>query len=250
MGEQSANGNPGPAPRELNPRARRRAWKQPVVRFWWLLAVVFALVAAGFAGSALAEWNHERSLITQGLAINATVQQAGEQTIPGRKQPPDTICILAFDWNGQPHVTRPKPLEGRTEFVAPRDTVRIFVNRADPDDWTASSQPGPLGQRLVGAEIAFGVALAAFAVTLFQRSKLLRAWRNGLALEALVVESRPTALAPRTGVLRCTPAEENDRRLFMVYMPGRAARPGSGERVWLLTRNAKSNSAHAAAWFE
>jgi hypothetical protein len=212
--------------------------------------MVLAVIAACFAGSALMEWNHERLLIHDGVAVDAIVQQAGEQTLPGRKQPPDTICILRFEWHGQPHVARPKALEGRTEFVAPRDAVRIFVNRNEPDDWTAATRPGPLNSRLVGAGLTFFVALMAAAIGGLLYGRTLQLWRNGQTIDALVVETQHSALAPLCAAVRCTPAEDSDRRLFTVYIPVRAGRLRPGDRVWLLSRGAKAAGAHAAAWFE
>ena len=241
---------PPPPPREMTKIVRRRAWKQPHVRFWWICAGVLYLIACGLATSALAEWNHERQLIRSGMAIDAVVQQAGEQTIPGRKQPPDTICILQFDWHGKEHVARPRALEGRTHFIAPRDVVRIFVNPNDPDDWTAATQPGPLNSRLVGAGIPLIVALLAMAMSLWLRMRVLRVWRTGQAIEALVVETQHSALAPFSPVVRCTPVEENDRRLFTVYIPARAGRLQQGDSLWLLARGSAASGAHAMAWFQ
>ena len=134
--------------------------------------------------------------------------------------------------------------------MAPKDTVRIFVNPNDPDDWTAAMQPGPLNSRLVGAGIALAVGLLALAVSVILRMRVLHTWHNGLAVEALVVETHHSALAPFAPVVQCTPAEENDRRLFTVYVPARAGRLQRGDSLWILARGSSAGGAHALAWFE
>ena len=248
--QQECGSAPSAPPRELTRRVGRRAWAQPHVRFWWLIAVVLGVIALGSGILAAADWNHERRLVSEGTPINAVVQQAGDQTLAGRKQPPDTLCILRFDWQGSPHVTQAAYLAGRDEFVAPQDVVRIFVNPKDPDDWTARTSPGPIGPRLLGAEIALVAGLAALAIGWLSRARVLDVWRNGQAVESLVIEGRNTALAPLSRAVRCTPVEDADARVFSVYVPARAGKLERGDRIWVLTRNGRTGGAQAALWFD
>jgi hypothetical protein len=249
MMEQLNTVQPHPLPRQVTRSIGLRAWSQPDVRFYWVIALVLGIVALGMGIAVGMDWNHERRLVSHGTPVDAIVQQAGEQTLAGRKQPPDTLCILRFEWHGSPHVTRPAYLAGRQEYVAPQDVVRIFVNPDDPDDWTARSEPGPIGPRLLGAVIALAAALVALAVAWLYRARVLSVWRNGESVEALVIESRNTALAPMSRAVRCTPAEEADTRVFSVYVPARAGKLERGDRIWILSRGKSARGAQSAAWF-
>jgi hypothetical protein len=88
-------------------------------------------------------------------------------------------------------------------------------------------------------------------VSLAQRSRTVRVWRDGEARRAIVVESHQTALAPRSRLVRCTPADEGDNRVVQVYVPaGAAADLQAGDELWLLFPPAGRGRPVAAAWFE
>jgi hypothetical protein len=176
------------------------------------------------------------------------VEQAGDQTIAGRKQPPDTPCILRFPWHGSEHVSGARVLAGREEFIAAGDTVRIFVNPDDPDDWTARVRPGSMAPRLLGAGIALLAGLIGLLVSWFCHRRVLWVWREGEAVESLVIESRHTALAPLAQAVRCTPQAEKDTRIFTVYSRARGDRLERGEAIWVLARPKRAAGAEAASW--
>jgi hypothetical protein len=75
-------------------------------------------------------------------------------------------------------------------------------------------------------------------------------WRNGLAIEASALDGHNSALAPLSHAVRCTPVDEQDKRVFTVYVPAKAARLNTGDELWVLCPSQKSNRAVAAAWFE
>lgn len=238
------------AMRKVTNRIRRRAWLHPYVRFWWLMAIVLAAIAGAITFGASADWNHERWLINHGVVVRAVVQQAADQTLAGRPQPPDAICILQFDWHGQAYTTRPDRLAGRNAFVAPKDAVTIYVNPADPSDWTSRSHPGPLLPRLLGAAVAFAAALAALLVSILYYLRTLRSWRNAPVVDAMVLETHTTAIAPLCIAVTCTSIDENDKRLFTVFVPRRTRTLQPGDPIPVLTSLGKSAGALALAWFE
>jgi hypothetical protein len=241
---------PPPAPRAVTPRVRRRAWVEPVVRFWWLTAMVLVLIGAWFALQGVLEWRHDVKLIREGVAVDATVYQVGE--MKGRfkhPQPPDSIVTLQFSWNGTDQYTKPDRLPDRKagEFITPGDKIPIRVNPADPTDWTSAKVAGPISGRLFGAEVALPIAALTGAFALLKWRRLLTAWRGGQPIEALVMDSRNTALALGARLVRCTPDAEGDKRVFAVYAPRGLAGIGRGDTIWLLTCG---RGAVACAWFE
>jgi len=238
---------PPAAPRPLTARVRMRAWMEPRIRFAWLTGLVLILIAAGLGTFAAVQWQHQRWLISHGTKVNAVVQQAGDQILAGRKQPPSELVILQFDWHGQPHKTQPQVLAGRTEYIAPKDVVAINVNPNDPDDWTSLQSAEPLANRLFGAEVALAVGVLTAVGALGLRWSVLNAWRSGAGVEAIVVDSHHTALAPLSRAVRCTPATDSDRRIFSVYVPPRLGHPQAGQTLWVIVAK---NAALAAAWFD
>jgi hypothetical protein len=139
-------------------------------------------------------------------------------------------------------------LAGREEFVAAKDTVRIFVDPDDPNDWTARTRPGSIAPRLMGAGIALVAGFIAFLISWISRARVLRVWRDGEAVESIVIEGRYTALAPLAPLVRCTPRAEDDHRIFTVYSPARGGRFERGEPIWLLAWPNRAAGAEAASW--
>jgi hypothetical protein len=241
---------PSPPPRAITPRVRRRAWVEPAVRFWWLTAMVLVLIGAWFALQGVLEWRHDVKLIREGVAVDATVYQVGEMKgIFKHPQPPDSIVTLQFSWHGKDQYTKPDRLPDRKagEFITPGDTIPIRVNPADPTDWTSAKVAGPISGRLFGAEVALPIAALTGVFGLLKWQRMLATWRRGEAIEALVMDSRNTALALGARLVRCTPDAEGDKRVFAVYVPRGLAGVGRGDTIWLLTRG---RGAVACAWFE
>ena len=84
-----------------------------------------------------------------------------------------------------------------------------------------------------------------------QRAKALRTWRDGAAVPALVVESRQTAVAPKSRFVRCTPADRSDNRIVGVFVPQSAARDlRPGDALWLVFPPGGRGRPVAAAWFD
>lgn len=241
---------PPPVPRAITPRVRRRAWAEPVVRFWWLTAVVLGLIGVGFALQSVLDWRHDVNLIRDGVAVDAVVYQVGEMKGKFKHpQPPDSIVTLHFPWKGEERSTKPDRLPDRKagEFITPGDIIPIRVNPSDPNDWTSATVAGPITGRLFGAEVALPIAALTGAFGLLMWRRVLGAWRKGRPIEALVMESRNTALALGARLVRCTPDAEGDSRVFAVYVPRRLAGLQRGDVIWLLARG---SGAVACAWFE
>src|SRR4051812_44131086 len=90
-------------PRALTAKARRRAWAEPRVRFWWLLAIVLFGVALFFAITQYLEWSTERRLILNGTPVRARIDSADGIDLPGKSLRPDSIVSLSFTLDGQKH---------------------------------------------------------------------------------------------------------------------------------------------------
>jgi len=228
---------------------RRRAWSEPHVRISWLIAATLLLISLAFIFNGWLTQRRQARLIRDGVLIDAEIYQAGDERVRNKTQSAESIVILHFDWNGAKHETRGRPLEGRKQPVVIGSTVRIRVDRNDPDTWTSLDTPQELGQLILSGMIVLPVAGIAFLWTLWKYVGVLRIWREGQAIEALILDSHITALAPLSRAVRCTPVDERDKRVFTVIIPS-AQKPMPSDEVELLARGAGVTRAIAVQWLE
>ena len=71
-------------------------------------------------------------------------------------------------------------------------------------------------------------------LTVWRRRGVLRVWRDQPLAPAVVVESRHTAIAPASRLVRFTFSDGDDRRVHSTLMPARAGVPAHGEMIWLI----------------
>jgi hypothetical protein len=253
-GEPSDNGAvyppapPGP-PRPITPRVRRRGWAEPHVRAVALAAVAATLVSAYFFASRYLEWRREARLVSQGTPVSALVTEAGGITLANKVVPPTTPVTLEYEAGGR-KVTVQGTLKGRKEHIVTGHTVPIRVRPDDPETWTSLPEPRPLRMELLGGLIVLPFAAVFGILAWVLHRRVLKLWRDGSATPAVILDSRHTAIGPRTHLVRCTPVRGDDRRLLHAYLPATMARPQQGDELWLITRPSPSNRAVSAAWFE
>ena len=236
-------------PRHLTARVRRHSWTEPRVRSWWLVASAVTAVTLFLLGSGYYVWRRDVDLIRNGREVSAWIYAADGIPIPGRHRPPSAPVTLRYEVGGKKYEVDGY-LRGRTEPFIIQTYVPIRVDPDDPGRWTARSKPDALWPEMLGGVILLPAVPVLAAVVFFQRARVLKLWRNGRAVEAVVLESRQTAMAPRSRVLRCAPTESSDRRVIGVYAPDRAGRLAPGDTLWILTDPAGGSRAAAALWLQ
>jgi len=245
----SAPPAPGAAPRTLTPLALRRAWTEPTVRMWWLLAATILLMTLIFAADRAWAWHTQSKLIRDGLLVDAKVTEVNGQAITNLKQPPDSQTTLDFDWQGKPQRVRGQ-LDDRTDYIVVGQTVPIHVDPNDPQNWTARTQPPPLAQSLFVGFIMLPVALVLLPIAAMKRKRLLQTWQSGHAELAVVIERQQTPLAPLSHAIRCGLRDRRDKRVFTVFVPRGGTTLQKNDLLWIVMPNAKSAKPVAARWFE
>lgn len=252
-------GPPADPPREVTARVRGRAWTEPRVRLWWALAVAVLGVVLYVVVSQTAGWWKERSLLTRGVEVQAVITRATDRlndiTVPDKKMPPDSTCELEFEWQGRKHQVRGQLPEhmnlGQHVVTGPDHPITLHVDPADPDNWTDRTTSPPLLRRMIaGVSVGLPIIAVLLLLALLKRRGVLNVWRTGPASGALVVSTGQTPLAPRSRVVRCTPADSTDKRVFTVYLPARAGVPARGDVVWVVRPPERPEPAYAVAWFD
>lgn len=242
--------DPSPPPRPIDGRTSRRAWGEPHVRFWWLSAIVFAVIAAVLVYTSVREWNRQKRLIAEGLPVKAEVIRAGGIYLRTKKIAPHEPVDLKYQVNGRT-IEVSGYLDGRTDFIIVGDPVDIRVDPKNPAIWTYRTQPMPLAGMMIGAWIVVPITLLVAGVAMLKRARLLSIWKNGVAQPAIFVSSRQTALAPTSRLVSCMRREGKDRRVLRVYLPQAiATHLARGDEFWIIAPDESSTSAVAAVWFE
>jgi len=240
---------PADPPRPLIAKARRRAWNEPHVRFWWVSALVFLLIGLYFCVDRWRGWLAERRLIEGGTRVEANIDEAGGTTSPGKRVPPDSEVVLNFTFKGRSWRVNGL-LPGRSAPIEPGTTVPIRIDPDDPHVWTARTRPAPLGHELLGALLILPLFPLLLAVSLVLRARVMSVWRHGQSFAALVVDSRHSALAPWSHAVRCTPRDGRDNRLISVFLPRTSYPPQPGTVVWLVAPPDHPHRSVAAMLFE
>jgi hypothetical protein len=251
QGESAAATDPAPPepPRPVTPRARSGSWTEPRVRAWWLAAAGVLIVCLYFLTSRYLQWRKDMVLIRDGQPIEAYVYSADGYPIPGRRRPPTSPVELHYEVGGKKYQVQGY-LTGRKDSFVVHTNVPIRVDPDNPARFTAREEPTSLTLQLVGGLILLPFTALLAIVAFVQRARLLALWRNGRTLDAIVLDARHTALAPRSWLVRCAPADPEDKRVLSVYVPGRAQPPARGEGLWLVADTGGKPHAVASGWMQ
>ena len=257
---QASSAPPADAPRDVaSPAVRRRAWTEPRVRLWWVLGLGIALITLYVLATKTADWWAERSLLTNGTAVQAVILRATDAlndiTVENKQMRPDSVCVLRFELNGKTHEVRgqlPEHIEqGKHVVTGPMNPVTLHVDPNDPTRWTdRTASPPFFSRQMIGVAIGAPIAVLLMLVALIKRRGVLGVWRDGRPAPALVIGTGQTPVAPRSRAVRCTPADSTDKRVFTVYLPAGAAPVAPGDVLWVVRPAEKPEPCYAAGWFE
>lgn len=234
----------------MTPKAARRAWTEPRVRVWWLSAMALIAIAGYFFVDRYLGWRQDVRLLEQGDLVQANIRQTSTEIARGKQQPPNSIVTLDYKYKDQSYTVE-GVLKGRTDYFRVGDNVPIHVDPKRPGVWTGITEAPPLWTDLVAGMIVLPLGILLAAGSLLARSRTARLWRDGVSVDALVMDVRQTAMAPRSRFVRCTPADESDPRVMGVYVPHAANVLQPGDSLWVITpAGNRSKRAVAAAWFQ
>ena len=236
---------PPDPPRPLTPKAARRAWVEPTVRPWWLMAIAVLLAVGGYSVAQLVERSALNRLMTAGVPVAAKVVSTDNRSIVGQAATTEEQANLTFDWHGQPSTAR--GFLSRNSTIGA--TIPIRVDPADPTVWTDQTEPAPLVRSLFVGLAVLPLAPALLAVAVVRRRAVARTVRLGRAAVAVVADRRQTPIAPFSYAVRCALRDGADRRLRTVYVPHVGRSLAKGDEVWLILPLARGGRPVAAAWF-
>jgi len=231
-------------PRDITPFVRRRAWTEPRVRAWWLLAMVLLVIAITFGLQEYLAWSKLHSAIASGVTVPTTIVRTEE--FGQRKFSSNTRMILRYEYNGktyEPHGT----LEGLDRFVTEGEVVPVHIDPNDPENWTSRNGVPSLAVAMIATILVAPVAIVAGLVAMMARAAVLKTYRTGALTPATVTVNKQTPLAPRSRAIVCTLASGG--RSIEVFVPPPLAKLAPGESIDLLLPP-RGGRPLSAAWFE
>lgn len=232
--EPSLSEMPGPAPRTVTARGRRRSWGEPGVRLWWLTALVLAVIAGSLTVGRLRGSAQDRELVRQGRKVDAKIRYADHLNVVGQTIGPEANATftMEFELDGKRHEVVGK-LKQQRELLGPGMVVTLYVDPNDPSRFTDRTEVAWRDDLFVLLLIAPVVALM-LLVAIIRRAMALRTWRQGEAMAAVVVETRQAAAAPMSRLVRYTLRDVKDNRVFSTFIPTRAGMLQPGEEFWVV----------------
>jgi len=273
---QTTGHNPSPAstsptpppdpPRALTAQGSRRAWFESRVRIWWISALLLALIGAYFVINEVRESSGDRWLIAHGIPVQATIR-----AIDGRKdrmvtRSENASFNLSFQLSGVTRDIERQQLKerhavskavGQVLTLRVNEQIRIYVTpdaakRWDPKDpklWTDRSEARLQDDLIMGLLIVPLVNLL-LIVAVVQRIRVLRTWRNGQAMAAIVVEVRHAASAPFSRLVRFVLRDVRNKRVFRSIVPVRSMSLRRGDVMWIVAPAHRPQSAIVAAPYQ
>jgi hypothetical protein len=237
-----------PAPRPINPRAARRSWAEAPVRIWAILSIIVLVVTIYFTVSQVSAALATRRLIFHGTAVMAHVDAANGVKDRGRRYDRrDRIgADLTFTAPDGTRQTVQGELSPQSGFLTVGGTIDLRVDPNDPTVWTDRITPPPWHTELSAVIILVPLLLLSVLMMLWRRVQVLAVWRRGEPMSGIVVDSKQSAIAPRSRVVRFALMDGNDRRVFHVLYPTRAGEPGKGDELLLIAPPLKPSRAIVA----
>jgi len=218
----------------------RRSWGEGRVRFWWMSAVVIAIVGAIVTVGYVREAMKRKRLLETGITVKGKlirVEGVSAKDNPNWKVLRDhsvavEISIVLPD--GQ-LATLTGDLPAGRGYLAVSGDIDVRVDRNDLTNWGESVQPTEWWE-VVAFPLIFmlPIVVLLLAIAEWHRRRVIKVWRDGMRAAGVVTDVRHSAAAPHSRVVHFTLAEGPERRVFKTLYPARAGIPQRGDALTLL----------------
>jgi uncharacterized protein DUF3592 len=241
---------PPPPPRPITKSARRRSWAEPNVRSWLLMAALLFIIGLWWVGVRVyASWK-DYSLIKNGIRVDAEILDVMGNPLH-KQYSPDLNYRFHMTWrmpDGKT-LTVDEPLKAQRAALGPGMKVPLYVDPKNPNHWTDRQEISWSEDTLVGICL-LPIMLLLIGFAIFNRFKILQAWKNGHAIHGTIVEVKQSAAAPRSRVVRMVLSNYHDQRIFTTLVPTSRANYQQGDVVWLIIPNTTPRWAILAELYE
>jgi uncharacterized protein DUF3592 len=221
------------------------------VRVWMILSIIVLLATIYFTAKQINSAMATRRLILHGAPVIAQVDSAnGVKDIGRRYDRRDrNVCDLTYTGPDGVKRTVQGQLSPQVGMLTIGQTIELRVDPNDPTIWTDALEPPPWRTELSAVIVLVPLLAFSFLMMFWRRAQALSVWRKGEPATGIVVDSKQSAVAPRSRVVRFALADGNDRRVFQVLYPTSAGEPAKGDELLLLAPPKKPARAIVAALY-
>jgi hypothetical protein len=245
-----------PIPRPVTRRASWRAWAEPAVQVWWKSALVVAIVMIYVTTLQVRQHLVRNKLLEHGIPVKAQIvylnyrrlEQGAYQARRDIELPTTLKQVEGTMPNGQPFEW--SGMLPKTEGLAHLGSfMDLRVDPADYTHWVEVGQTRTLADEFTAMFLLLPVVILLLGIAQWQRVRALRVWRSGKLREAVVVDCRHSATAPRSRVCRYTFADGDDRRVFHTLYPTKYGVPQRGDVLHMIVAPDRPNSGIIADFY-
>lgn len=233
---------PLPAPpRPITAHAKRQAWMELPVRIAAVIAVGVLIVVLSVGIRGIAQGVKDRELIKTGTRVTASLDwmegahRAADRSVPRKVR-------LSYLLPTDPPGSERRKIEG---FLSPmpgqltsgETKIDLYVNPDDQTDWTDRVDPPSWLRAMTVPLLLSPLALATIGLTLLQRARVLKLYRDGTAMRANVVDTQKSALIPSGKIIKVSFPEAGGGVLGSVRPNRLGPVPARGEQVGVIVDN-------------
>lgn len=233
-------------PREITAAVSRRAWADPKVRLWWLIALVMLVIAAVLAAMSYLEWARLARAIRSGVTVPARIDgAAGDPRVNRAVAATDEVGIT-YEHNGAKFQNVIGVLGSRNPPFRVGETITIHIDPNDPGNWTVRSTYPTLALAMIGPILVMPVALISMLIALAGRRAVLKTYVDGQPVDAIVSSNKQTPIAPGSRAIQCSLTSGS--RMMEVFVPGTLSHLKEGDAVQVLIPPGRGRPL-AVEWF-
>jgi hypothetical protein len=126
-----------------------------------------------------------------------------------------------------------EPLKDQRKALGPGMKIPLYVDPKNPNRWTDRTDISWIEDTMVGIML-LPMILLLLVISIVNRFAVLKAWKNGHAIHATVVEIKQSATAPFSRLLQMVLSNYHDQRIFTTLIPTRLAHYQPGDIVWVI----------------
>jgi len=140
-------------------------------------------------------------------------------------------------------------LPASTDLKPEASVITLHVDPEDFSRWTDRQQTTMLQDVFMSLWLLPGAAIL-LVVAMAMRQRVLRTWRNGQLVAGIVVDSRQSALAPLSRLVRFSPRDSRDQRVFYLLIPSAMGVLQRGSVLWVVAPQGRLDLSIPAALYQ
>ena len=194
------------------------------VRIWLLLSIFMCVVTIVLTYNSAKTARDEQWLFTSGAKVDAKVLRIGLSKARNAPRDEALDVDLEFTLPGAKDVTTVQGFLSRKPGgnVKLDEIIPIHVDPNNPKLWTDLEKPIPFSIHFATLFGIVPITLLCLLGTWYNRSAMLKTYRNGTVRQATVLSTRLPALAPASKLVKFVLNEGDDLRIYQLYIPNHA----------------------------